>query len=145
MGTTKNFLKSKIFLKSNTPSSLRYASWAYVLYLWPNLLERTFSNVVYYEIGPPTIDVGCHVQFFHAIFFVIRKKNNISLSIFCQKLPFLAQNVWFFFLKSKNGVLEIFLKSNNLCTKILGTVKIFLKSKNFLKSNMLKSTIHCNY
>ena len=78
--------------------------------------------------------------FFH---FVIRKKNNSSLSIFCQKLPFLPQNAWFFFLKSKNGVLEIFLKSNILCTKILGTVKFFLKSKNFLKSNVLKSKIHC--
>ena len=62
----------------------------------------------------------------------------------CQKLPFLPQNAWSFFLKSKNGVLEIFLKSNILCTKILGTVKFFLKSKNFLKSNMLKSKIHCN-
>ena len=49
----------------------------------------------------------------------------------------------FFILKSKSGVLEIFLKSNILCTKILGTVKFFLKSKNFLKSNMLKSKIHC--
>ena len=58
-------------------------------------------------------------------------------------LPFLPQNAWFFSLKSKNGVLEIFLKSNILCTKILGTVKFFLKSKNFLKSNVLKSKIHC--
>ena len=77
-------------------------------------------------------------------FFVYKEKNNLSLSIFCQKLPFLPQNAWFFFLKSKNGVLEIFLKSNILCTKILGTVKFFLKSKNFLKSNVFKSKIHCN-
>jgi hypothetical protein len=74
-------------------------------------------------------------------FFVIRKKK-LSLSIFCQKLPFLPQNAWIFFLKSKNGALEIFLKSSILCTKILGTVKFFLKSKNFLKSNVLKSKIH---
>ena len=65
------------------------------------------------------------------------KKNYLSLSIFCQKSPFLPQNAWFFFLKSKNEVPEIFLKSNILCTKILGTVKFFLKS------NMLKSKIHC--
>ena len=76
-------------------------------------------------------------------FFCYKEKNNLSLSIFCQKLPFLPQNAWFFFLKSKNGVLEIFLKSNILCTKILGKVKFFLKSKNFLKSNMLKLKIHC--
>ena len=75
--------------------------------------------------------------------FCFKEKNNSSLSIFCQKLPFLPQNAWFFFLKSKNGVLEIFLKSNILCTKILGTVKFFLKLKNFLKSNVLKSKIHC--
>ena len=79
------------------------------------------------------------------MFFCYKEKNNLSLSIFCQKLPFLPQNAWFFFLKSKNGVLEIFLKSNILCTKILGTVKFFLKSKNFLKSNVLKSKIHCTW
>ena len=60
-----------------------------------------------------------------------------------QKLPFLPQNPQISFLKSKNGVLEILLKSHILCTKILGTGKFFLKSKNFLKSNMLKSKIHC--
>ena len=82
---------------------------------------------------------------FFMFFFCYKEKNNLSLSIFCQKLPFLPQNAWFFFLKSKNGVLEIFLKSNILCTKILGTVKFFLKSKNFLKSNVLKSKIHCTH
>ena len=75
--------------------------------------------------------------------FCYKGKNNLSLSIFCLKLPFFPQNAWFFFLKSKNGVLETFLKSNILCTKILGKVKFFLKSKNFLKSNVLKSKIHC--
>ena len=80
---------------------------------------------------------------FLMFFFVIRKKIIQIWAFFCQKLPFLPQNAWFFFLKSKNGVLEIFLKSNILCTKILGTVKFFLKSKNFLKSNVLKSKIHC--
>ena len=80
---------------------------------------------------------------FSCFFFVIRIKNNSSLSIFCQKMPFLPQNALFFFLKSKNGVLEIFLKSNILCTKISGTVKFFLKSKNFLKLNVLKSKIDC--
>ena len=29
LGTAKNFLKSKIFLKSNTPSSLKYVIWKY--------------------------------------------------------------------------------------------------------------------
>ena len=114
------------------------------LLLWRNLLENLFSNVFYCYIGCTTIHIGYHAPFFHVfVFFYIRKKNNLSLSIFCQKLPFLPQNAWFFFLKSKNGVLEIFLKSNILCTKILGTVKFFLKSKNFLKSNVLKSKIHC--
>ena len=82
---------------------------------------------------------------FFMFFIVIRKENNLSLSIFCQKLPFLAQNVWFFFLKSKNGVLDIFLKSNILCTKILETVKFFFKSKKFLKLNMLKSKNYCTF
>jgi hypothetical protein len=35
------------------------------------------------------------------------------------------------------------LPASLLCTKILGTVKFFLKLKNFLKSNVLKSKIHC--
>ena len=60
-----------------------------------------------------------------------------------QKLPFLPQNPQISFLKSKNGALEILLKSNILFTKSLGTVQFFLKSKNFLKSNVLKSKIHC--
>ena len=32
--TAKNFLKSKIFLKSNTPSSLKYANWKYYIYFY---------------------------------------------------------------------------------------------------------------
>ena len=76
-------------------------------------------------------------------FSLLKEKRYSSLSIFGKKFHFLPQNAWVFFLKSKNGVLEIFLKSNILCTKILGTVKFFLKSKNFLKSNVLKSKIHC--
>ena len=34
LGTAKNFLKSKIFLKSNTPSSLKYANWKYYFYFY---------------------------------------------------------------------------------------------------------------
>ena len=34
LGTAKNFLKSKIFLKSNTPSSLKYANWKYYSYFY---------------------------------------------------------------------------------------------------------------
>ena len=34
LGTAKNFLKSKIFLKSNTPSSLKYANWKYYIYFY---------------------------------------------------------------------------------------------------------------
>ena len=34
LGTAKNFLKSKIFLKSNTPSSLKYANQNYYIYFY---------------------------------------------------------------------------------------------------------------
>ena len=34
LGTAKNFLKSKIFLKSNTPSSLKYANRKYYIYFY---------------------------------------------------------------------------------------------------------------
>ena len=50
-----------------------------------------------------------------------------------------AKNLEFFFLKRASKIL---LKLNILRTKILGTVKFFLKSKNFLKLNVLKSKIH---
>ena len=33
-GNSKNFLKSKIFLKSNTPSSLKYANRKYYIYFY---------------------------------------------------------------------------------------------------------------
>ena len=33
LGTGKNFLKSKIFLKSNAPSSLKHASWNNYIYI----------------------------------------------------------------------------------------------------------------
>ena len=34
LGTSKNFLKLKIFLKSNTPWSLKYANWKYYIYFY---------------------------------------------------------------------------------------------------------------
>ena len=41
LGTTKNFLKSKIFLKSNTPSSLRYANWKSYIYFYDPIDWKT--------------------------------------------------------------------------------------------------------
>ena len=49
-------------------------------------------------------------NFFH-VFFCYNEKNDLSFCIFCLKLTFLPQSAWFFFLKLKNGVLEIFPKS----------------------------------
>ena len=46
-------------------------------------------------------------------------------------------------LKSKKWASNILLKSNILYTKIFGTVKFFLKSKNFFKSTVLQSKIYC--
>ena len=47
------------------------------------------------------------------------------------------------FLKSNIRPWEIFLKSNNLCTKKSVVPTIFLKSRFFLKSGFLKSRFHC--
>ena len=70
------------------------------------------------------------------------KKNKFWVC-FARSCPFYLKMLNFSSLNQKILFLEIFLKSNILCTKILGTVKFFLKSKNFLTSNMLKSKIHC--
>ena len=74
------------------------------------------------------------------MFFFGYKEIKIQVRVFFAKsCPFYLKMLDFSSLKSKNGALE----SNILCAKILGTVKFFLKSKNFLKSNVLKLKIHC--
>ena len=68
-------------------------------------------------------------------------QNLQGLKVFNQNLPFLLQNPQFSLL---NRPSEILLKSSILCSKKSRRVEIFLKSKIFLKLNMLKSKNYCN-
>ena len=68
-------------------------------------------------------------------------QNLQGLKVFNQNLPFLLQNPQFFLLSRPS---EILLKSSILCSKKSRRVEIFLKSKIFLKLNMLKSKNYCN-
>ena len=45
--TAKNFLKSKIFLKSNTQSSLRYANWKYYIYFYGPIYYKEHFQMLF--------------------------------------------------------------------------------------------------
>ena len=47
LGTAKNFFKSKIFLKSNTPSSLKYANWKYYIYFYDPIYSKEYFQMLF--------------------------------------------------------------------------------------------------